>query len=129
VSARTSAHPHAPTSGAAAHAVSAPAEPRGWIRPGHVDTLGAALVIAGVVIASCSLASLAVLALVALVPWSHFRPRYQRGVGAGERPPAAVLALGRSVLEVRDAVGRRLAGGRPVSRHPRGARHLLPLGR
>jgi len=93
-----------------------------------VDTLGAALVVAGVVIASCSLASLAVLALVALVPWSRFRPRYQRGVKPVERT-APLATLGRSVLEMGDGVRRHLVGSRPISRHPRGARHLLPLGR
>ena len=92
-----------------------------------MNTLGAALVVAGVVIASCSLASLAVLALVALVPWSRFRPRYQRGVTPVERT-ASLATLGRSVLEVGDGVRRRLGGGRPISRHPHGARHLLPLG-
>jgi hypothetical protein len=94
-----------------------------------VDTLGAALVVAGVVIASCSLVSLALLALVALVPWSRFRPRYQRGMTPNERPAPALAALGRSVLKARDDIRRRLVGSGPVRRHPRGARHLLPLGR
>jgi hypothetical protein len=94
-----------------------------------VDTLGVALVVAGVVIAVCSLAALAVVALVLLVPWSHLRPRYQRGISPNERSGPALAALGRSVQEAGDRLGRRLGGSRPVSRHPRGARHLIPLGR
>lgn len=120
--------PNAPTSGAAAQAASACRPRRGSVRPEHMDTLGAALVVTGVAIATCSLVALAALALVALVPWSRFRPRYQRGVSPDERL-ACQSAPVRWLREMGDSVHRHVVGRRTVSRHPRGARHLLPLWR
>ncbi len=88
-----------------------------------------ALVIAGVGIACGSLASLAVIVLVAVVPWSRFRPRYQRGVQADEEPARRLGAAGRALRAAAGGARRPPARRAPISRHPQGGRHLLPLGR
>jgi hypothetical protein len=95
-----------------------------------VNPLGVVLVIAGCVIALGALASLAVLAVIALQPWSRFRPRYHRGVPPEVRPAPRLAAFGRAAasaaVAVRAAVPDRRPG-RSTTRHPRGARHLVTL--
>jgi hypothetical protein len=100
------------------------------IRPEGVNPLGVVLVIAGCVIALAALASLAVVALITLKPWSRFAPRYHRGVQPAQRPAPPLATLGGAVLEAGIRLRRDLAGlgsGRPVSQHPQGGRHLHTL--
>jgi hypothetical protein len=94
-----------------------------------VNPLGVVLVVAGCGIAVGALASLAVVALVTLQPWVRFRPHYHRGVPVENRP-ATLAAVGQALLQAGIGPGRDLtdrARGGQVSRHPRGARHLLSL--
>jgi hypothetical protein len=95
-----------------------------------VNPLGAVLVVAGCVIALGALASLAVLGLIILQPWSRFRPRYHRGVRPEARPAPPLAAFGRAASAAAVAARAAVPDRRPdrsATRHPHGARHLVTL--
>ncbi|MCU1474575.1 hypothetical protein [Amnibacterium sp.] len=95
-----------------------------------MNPLGVVLVIAGCVIALGALASLGVLALIAVEPWSRFRPRYHRGVRPEARPAPPLAVMGRAASTTAAAIRAAVPDRRPdrsATRHPRGARHLVAL--